>query len=148
MVKAIFYVMFLVLVCPVYAEEHGEAKKEGGKKEGKGSLDELKVQDMIVPVLLQEDVQAYYNLSFTIHPKDDSKKEDLVKFAPRITDAVLMDLLVVLPVIWNKDSMPSMELIKKRIDGVAKKATPEGTTGDVTIQAFQVVDAKHRERPS
>lgn len=157
MVKTYLFLFSFFVLSPVWAAEHESAAKEETKKEEapkeekkkepkeeKGPLNELKVEDMIIPVLLREDVQAYYAVSFTIRPKDDTKKEELTKYAPRIKDAVLSNLYVILPVIWNKDAMPTVELIQKKIASIAGKTAPEGTIGEVTIDAFQVTDAKRK----
>lgn len=139
MVKTLIQISFLLLLATSVMAE------EGGKKEGKNSQKELTFEDIIVPVLMREDVQGYYSLSITITPKEEDKKEELRQFGPRIKDAIIHDLFVVLPVIWSSEQKPSVDVIKKRIEMVAKKTTPDNTVGEVIINAFQISEAKEKK---
>jgi|GEM_PF-4268768 len=136
MVKTIAVLMLAILMSA------GAVAEEKASKENTAPQTDLKVDNMIIPVLMKEDVQGYYALSFTIEPKDQTKIADLLKFGPRIQDAVLHDLYVILPVIWNKDEQPGLEAMKKRIEKVANGATPKDTVGQVIINEFQITDAK------
>jgi hypothetical protein len=141
MVRLILALLSLFISLETWAaEKGGEDKKEHG---GAKAVDnELQLTDLVVPVLLREEVQAYYSLSMTISPKDESQKAVLAKFGPRIKDAIIRDLYLILPLIWNKDEQPNIEKLKVRLESVAKKATPDNTIGAVIINAFQLNDAK------
>jgi len=136
MVRKICLILMALSFSPfALAGEHGgEAKKSAETK--------LDLNDIVVPVLLREEVQAYYSLSMAIEPKEESKKATLLQFGPRIRDAIIHELYVILPLIWSKDDQPNMEMIKKRLESVAQKASPEDTIGLVTINSFQLNDAK------
>jgi hypothetical protein len=136
MVKLLVYmVISLIWSQDVWAGEHAA--------EGKATESNLLLTDIVVPVLLREEVQAYYSLSLTIAPKDESKKEVLIKFGPRVRDAIIKELYLILPLIWSKDSQPNIDMLKARLETVAQKTTPDDTIGLVTINAFQQNDTKN-----
>jgi hypothetical protein len=102
----------------------------------------LQLPDLVIPVIQREDVQAYYSLSLSIEAKDETKRPILAEFSHRIKDAIISDLYVILPLIWSKDDQPNLDKLKKRLEMVAQKATPENTIGPITINSFQLTDAK------
>ncbi len=136
MVRKICVIIMALCFSPsAHAGDHGgEAKKNTETK--------LDLNDIVIPVLLREEVQAYYSLSMAIEPKEEGKKATLLQFGPRIRDAIIHELYVILPLIWSKDEQPDIEMIKKRLESVAQKASPDNTIGLVTINSFQLNDAK------
>lgn len=135
-----FYLILAFFMCAnAIAGEHGGGEHGGEAKHAESSL---KLDDIVVPVLLREEVKAYYSLSMTIEAKDPSKSEELAHFGPRIRDAIIKELYAILPLIWDKNEQPKIDMLKKRLEKVAKKTTPDDTVGLVIINSFQLNDAK------
>lgn len=136
MKKQIFFLAYLVTLGHSFAADHGGG---GGEKAVEAVI---QMNDIVIPVLLREEVQAYYSLSLTLEAKDEEKKHVLNEFSTRIRDAIIRELYIILPLIWNKDEQPDLELIKSRLIGVVNKSTPPDTLGILTINSFQLNDAK------
>lgn len=135
MKKLIIFLLSLITLDHSLAADHG-----GGGEKAVESV--VQLNDIVIPVLLREEVQAYYSLSLTLEAKDDEKKHMLTEFSTRIRDAIIRELYIILPLIWNKDEQPDIELIKSRLITVVNKTTPPDTLGMLTINSFQLNDAK------
>lgn len=137
MVKKIFVIVFIGFL--------SQEAMAGGHDEGGGGAkievpSTLNLADIVIPVIVREEVRAYYSINLTLEPKDESKKETLAQFGPRIRDAIIHELYLILPIVWNKDSNPDITGIKKRLEKAAKKAVPEDTIGLFTVNTFQLND--------
>ncbi|MBP6986127.1 MAG: hypothetical protein KBB83_06010 [Alphaproteobacteria bacterium] len=113
-------------------------KAGGGGGEAKAAESTLAINDLIIPVIIRAEVAGFYSLGLTIEAKEESTRETLAHFGPRIRDAIICDLYVILPLMWSKDSNPDINIVKKRLEKTIKKTVPEDTIGLVSINTFQM----------